>query len=114
MPANINLENISKEYVSEVNKIFADKLKKVILYGSYARGDYNEYSDIDIMTLVDMPDIEIKKKFNEVVNSKCEIDNKYDVYLSPVIKDINQFNDWLPVLPFYQNVSNEGVIWYGK
>lgn len=31
-------------------------MKVVLLYGSYARGDYNEKSDVDIMILVDMPD----------------------------------------------------------
>ena len=32
-----------------------DKLDKVILYGSYARGDYDDESDIDIMVLADIP-----------------------------------------------------------
>jgi len=112
MPVKNNLENISKEYVMEINKIFADKLKKIILYGSYARGDYDEYSDIDIMILVDMPRDEIKKKWDNVMNSKCDMDNKYDVFLSPIIKDINQFNYYLPVLPFYQNIIKDGVVWY--
>jgi len=36
-------------------------LKKVIVYGSYARGDYQKNSDIDIMILVDADETEIKK-----------------------------------------------------
>ncbi|MEG1972553.1 MAG: nucleotidyltransferase domain-containing protein, partial [Oscillospiraceae bacterium] len=31
---------------------FGDKLDAVILYGSYARGDYDSESDIDIMVRV--------------------------------------------------------------
>ena len=111
MPGNI--ENISKEYTREISNIFSDKLKKVILYGSYARGDYDEYSDIDIMILVDMSNEEIENKWDDVMDSKCKIDNKYDVFLSPIIKDINHFSEWLPFLPFYKNVINDGVVWYG-
>ena len=40
------------EYVAKVKDIYAEKLAKVILYGSYARGDYSPESDIDIMILV--------------------------------------------------------------
>jgi len=106
------LDIISREYVEQINKIFADKLKKIILYGSYARGDYNEFSDIDVMILVDMPDEEIKRKRSDVIDIKCELDNKYDVFLSSVVKDINHFNKWVSILPFYQNVKNEGVVWH--
>ena len=35
------------EYVNELTKIYGSHLKKIILYGSYARGDYREDSDID-------------------------------------------------------------------
>lgn len=34
---------------------------KAILYGSYARGDYNESSDMDTMILTTLPDAEIKQ-----------------------------------------------------
>ena len=33
---------------------FGESLDAVILYVSYARGDYNEDSDIDVMVLVKM------------------------------------------------------------
>ena len=108
------IDSISKEYVEQINNIFADKLKKIILYGSYARGDFNEFSDIDVMILVDMPDEEIKKKFDDVVDVKCGLDNKYDVFMSSIVKDMNHFNKLLSIVPFYQNINNEGVVWYGN
>jgi len=106
------IEDVSKEYVERMNKIFDDKLKKIILYGSYARGDLDELSDIDVMTLVDLTDEEIDKKRKEITQIKCDLDNKYDVFLSTITKDINHFNHWLPQVPFYQNVNNEGIVWY--
>ena len=46
IPENIN--KIIDEFVKGAKEILGDRVKKIILYGSYARGDYNEGSDIDI------------------------------------------------------------------
>lgn len=45
----VTTSNLVKQYVELLSKIYGDHLKTVILYGSYARGDYTEDSDIDIM-----------------------------------------------------------------
>lgn len=44
--------NLIKKYVSNVHEIYGTHLRQVILYGSYARGDYNSDSDVDIMILL--------------------------------------------------------------
>lgn len=50
MPVTTN--NLVMQYVELLSKIYGDHLKTVILYGSYARGDYTEDSDIDIMEYI--------------------------------------------------------------
>ena len=45
------MQNLITEYVTAVKKIYGNHLKQVILYGSYARGDYTKDSDVDIMLL---------------------------------------------------------------
>ena len=55
-------ENINKaisEFITSINNKFGKRIKKIILYGSYARGDFNTSSDIDIMILTDFTDDEI-------------------------------------------------------
>lgn len=49
------IENI-KEFARQVKEILGENLVQVILYGSYARGDYQENSDIDIMILTRLTD----------------------------------------------------------
>ena len=46
MPTMVN--NLLGQYVEEVRKIYGERLKSVILYGSYARCDFRPDSDIDI------------------------------------------------------------------
>ena len=41
-----------KELKEGLVKIYGDKLKAVYLYGSYARGDYRQGSDVDVMIVL--------------------------------------------------------------
>ena len=110
IPKKIN--NIIDEFVNEVNKTLGNRVKKIILYGSYARGDYNKSSDIDIMILTDLKDNEIYENFVKISDIAYDIEekNNFDITLSPLVKNIDRFNYWLEALPFYTNVQNEGVI----
>lgn len=110
VPENIN--NIINEFVKGVNEILGERVKKIILYGSYARGDYNESSDIDIMILTDLTDKEIIKYTDRIWDYAYDIewDNNFDISLSPLVKNIDKFNYWLEALPFYINVQKEGVV----
>ena len=100
------------EFRNKTKSIMGDSLKQMILYGSYARGDYNSDSDIDIMILTDLTDDEIdyyRRKISELAYD-IDFENNFDIMLSPVIKNIEKFNYWLNALPFYMNVQKEGVI----
>ena len=54
------MDDLVHQYIELLSEIYGNHLKTVILYGSYARGDYTEDSDIDIMVLLDLSDIDIK------------------------------------------------------
>ena len=86
-----------------------EHLNKVIVYGSYARGDYKKNSDVDIMILVDLSETEIRKFENRVYDVAFEIEMDTGVDISPVIKNKNQFEYWVDTLPYYKNVREEGV-----
>lgn len=108
----IRISNIIDEFIQGVNKILGDRVKKIILYGSYARGDYNDGSDIDIMILTDLTDDELYEYSKKIWEYAYDIewDNNFDIDLSPVVKNIDKFNYWLEALPFYMNVQKEGVV----
>ena len=54
-----NIKGVIIKLVNRVYILLGKRVKKVVLYGSYARGDYNSNSDIDIMFLTDLSDTEI-------------------------------------------------------
>lgn len=90
--------------------MMGSKLTKVIVYGSYARSDYNSSSDVDVMILVKMSDNEIKKIENQVYDLAFDIEMDTGVDISPIIKNEEQYEYWLDTLPFYKNIHEEGVI----
>ena len=108
MPDNVN-EEIQK-FINEVKKILGDRLKKVILYGSYARGDYNKKSDVDIMILTDLSFEEIEEYRDKISDAAFEIELKTGIILSPVVKNIEKYNTRRKFVPFYKNVEKEGVV----
>lgn len=105
--------NILIDFSEEVKKILGKSLRKIILYGSYARGDYTENSDIDLMILTTLTDKEIEKIESKIYNLAFDFLMDYGVDISVVIKNEEQFNYWLGALPFYNNVQREGVVLNG-
>ena len=74
---------IIKEFKKDVSTILKDKLDRVILFGSYARGDYDEESDVDILILVkEMPTLKEKEK---IIKIASRYSLKYDILISPII-----------------------------
>lgn len=106
-----NISKIIDEFILGVNKILDNRVKKIILYGSYARGDFNKSSDIDIMILTDLSNIEIEEYNEKIVDLAYDIEwnNNFDIDLSPLVINIDVFNHWLKAMPFYMNVQKEGV-----
>lgn len=106
-------QDIVLEFARQVKRLLGNNLSKVILYGSCARGDDTENSDIDIMLLTSLTDEEIEKIENEVFDLAFEFQMQYLLDISVVIKNEEQFNYWLGALPFYNNVHKEGVVLNG-
>lgn len=103
---------ILNELITRVQPVFGGKLKRAILFGSYARGDYDAESDIDIMFIIDDDDESIKKYNNVLTKIEVDIDLKYNVVLSSIMQNEARFRKYLYALPFYNNVNTEGVTLY--
>ena len=110
------IKAVLQEYVKGLLKIIGKDLKKVILYGSYARGEEDkngETSDIDIMILVDANQEQIKEIEKKVIDYSYDLDLLYDILLSPIIENIENYKNRARYMTFYKNVENEGVLLNG-
>lgn len=111
MPTAIEL--LLKQYVLGIQKIYGEKLKTIILYGSYARGDYRKDSDIDIMILIELTDMEIENYRHQLSDFTYDFNQEHDLDIKPIAKSDAHFRKWLNAYPFYTNIQKEGVRLYG-
>lgn len=106
------LSNISNEIVSYYHDVYGNSLVSVILYGSYARGDYDDASDIDVVAIVKGERIRLQEQLKEVWDKsfECGLDN--DVLISPTVIPFSEYEKYKDKLPYYKNISREGkVLW---
>jgi predicted nucleotidyltransferase len=107
MPESVH--EILCKFTKKIRVIYGASLKKIVLYGSYARGDYEKNSDIDVMILVDAGEGEIRQKFNDVCDLAFDFEMEYGIVISPLVKNEEHFMKWSDTLPFYRNVKQEGM-----
>ena len=112
---DVRANKIIKEFTEDVKEILGDNLKQIILYGSYARGQESLDSDIDVMILADTggEDARFREVRNAIIIRSVDLSIQYDMDISPVVTDIEQFKAWENVLPFYKNIKREGVVLSG-
>ena len=101
---------VSQRVVEAAKDTLGDKLDKVILYGSYVRGDYDRDSDIDFFILADVTQEEASIKRSDIRNQIPDIDLEFDLLVSLHVTGSEIFNKFIDTLPFYTNVVREGVV----
>ena len=89
--------------------VFPVPIHDAYLYGSFARGDYYDDSDVDILLTVDLDWPEITARRRAVSRVVSELCLRYDRTISVTIKPLKLFTRYREDLPFYRNVCTEGV-----
>ncbi|MDO5423710.1 MAG: nucleotidyltransferase domain-containing protein [Eubacteriales bacterium] len=110
MPQTV--QSLLNQYLAELKKLYGSHLKSVILYGSYARGDYTENSDVDLMILVDLTDEALERYSDALSELGFGYNVEHNIWMMPVVKNIDHFQHWVSAYPFYKNVQREGVMLY--
>ena len=80
------MQDLIEEYVEAIKKIYGSHVRQIILYGSYARGDFRPDSDVDIMILVDMSDLEFKAYAQQLSYMTHDLNMDNDLDIKPVAK----------------------------
>ena len=95
------------EMSDRIYRIYGKELDKVILYGSYARGDQTSESDVDIAVVIRKDSEQMHDELFDLV-----VDYELDlaVTLSVVPIEYDNFVEWSKVLPFYKNIDREGIV----
>jgi predicted nucleotidyltransferase len=103
-------KNIVKMFVDYLTRTHPGEVDKVVLYGSRARGDNRQDSDVDILVLVkDKKRINRDRIYDFVIDAELE----HGIDISVNIYESGQFNQLILLnAPFASNVIKEGeTLW---
>lgn len=104
------LSTILSELTKSYQKTYGSNLQKVILYGSYARGDCQEDSDIDVAAIVKGSRRELQDELKKVWNVSHDLGLEYGTIVSPTVIPYDEYESMKDDLPYYRNIESEGVV----
>lgn len=109
MCSQLEVRSIVAQLQERLEAIFPREQFDVILFGSYARGEADDGSDIDVMFLVDSSRQMIQEKHWQIGEAAAEVLMDCGVVVSPVVENRAYYQTNVELLPFFRNVQREGV-----
>lgn len=106
------LNPMEEEAITKLKNLLSiqlgDSFKSLILYGSKARGDYNNDSDIDILVVADTVTLDVKDIIRDAI---LDIQLEYGLPLSVHIRSLDYFNVQINnrLNLFIHSVQSEGI-----
>jgi predicted nucleotidyltransferase len=103
----VNKKSIIQAVKKELQTLYGSRLAKLILYGSYARGDQHSVSDFDFLVVLKEDEIKTGAELRFMNSALFDLELKFNTIISAHPTTLGRFNtsDYL----FYQNVRREGI-----
>ena len=90
----------------------ATNIKQIIVFGSYARGEADEWSDLDILVLTDLDNEQLSELDRKLTDATSYFSAKHGLLSSIITQNQLHFQKWVNFLPLYKNIRNEGCVLY--
>lgn len=99
---------VANEYKANLQQLYGSELAEVILFGSYARGDYSEESDVDFAVILRNPNTRTAEEIikTSVIGSRLSL--KYGIMLSSLPVSLHKKETSMQGI--YQDIRKEGII----
>ena len=107
------MEDVKTTSVNSLVKAMGDDLVKIVLFGSCARGNFDNDSDVDIAILTKSDRVEAKRYTDELAQISTEIAMKNMAVVNFICipyKEYYEKKDWYL---FFKNIEKEGITLYG-
>lgn len=103
-----SVARLTEEFVSQISELYGNRLNKVILYGSYARGEQHENSDIDYLVVLNDKEIKTLREISFISPVTSSLGLKYGVWISAIPFTTGKLSSGQTQLGL--NVHDEGIL----
>jgi predicted nucleotidyltransferase len=101
-----HVRGLLRDFKSDLRAAIGGRIEDIILFGSYSRGDFTEYSDIDLLILAKgRLSKEETQKIDDLIASYSL---KYDIVISGLVYPAETYQKFNT--PFLLNVKEEGIL----
>lgn len=104
---NALVAKIAKEYKSILSDVYGKELAELVLYGSYARGDQNNESDIDFAIVLRSPSTRPSAELLKTAPLASRLSLKYGLMISSLPVSLHKKQTSMQGL--YQEIRKEGI-----
>jgi predicted nucleotidyltransferase len=103
---DVQRDQLRKEIRTRLEAAFRDRLQGVLLYGSEARNEAREGSDLDLMVLLDGP-VRLGRDLETIIEALYPVQLEIDapIHATPVPADVFEAGEW----GVYRSARREGV-----
>lgn len=102
---NLILRRIAKAYKT----VYGEDLIRVLMYGSYARGDFHADSDIDIVAIVKGDREKLQQGLKKIWEISSDLELEYETIVSPTVIPYDEYEKYREDIPYYRHIAEEGV-----
>ncbi|MCF0053732.1 nucleotidyltransferase domain-containing protein [Dyadobacter sp. LJ53] len=102
------IKELTEEFVGQMVELYGDRLHKVILFGSYARGDFHEDSDIDYLVVLNDEEVDSYDEISFVSTITFELSLKYLMSVSAIPVSKQRLEHYGS--PLLRNVRKDGIL----
>lgn len=107
------IEKVKLEAAEMIKTLMESDLIEIILYGSCARGDYTDDSDIDIALIVKCNRLEAKKYDDALAGISTKLAMKYFAIVNFVSLPYDEFAEKRAWYRYFKSIDIEGEVLYG-
>lgn len=107
------LDNVIMEFTQMIQERIGRDIIQCRLFGSCARGDFDEYSDIDIVLLTECGREESEQYTDVLLDIVTDLAMKYFVVVNALCVPFKEYEEKKSWYDFFVNIEREGQIIYG-
>lgn len=108
--SDLSLTDNERNALTELKRRLSDEFSgvEIILFGSAARDESEEFSDIDLLILLEEePSTDIE---NQIIAIAYDLELKYDTVFGLLIESKHFWNSGLAgAMPIHRNIEREGI-----